>query len=114
MRFDGHLKALPVQGKNDEDVLLPDVKEGDGLNLQKLDPKHHFTKPAPRYFEAALVKELEKQGIGRPSTYASIISTIQDCGYVSLKSSRFYAEEMGDIVSSRLVEYLSEFMKFGF
>jgi len=114
MRFDGHLKALPVQGKNDEDVLLPDVKEGDGLNLQKLDPKQHFTKPAPRYSEAALVKELEKQGIGRPSTYASIISTIQDRGYVSLKNRRFYAEKMGDIVTSRLVENFSELMDFGF
>lgn len=114
MRFDGHLKALPVQGKNDEDVLLPDVKEGDVLNLLKLEPKQHFTKPAPRYSEAALVKELEKQGIGRPSTYASIISTIQDRGYVSLKIRRFYAEKMGDIVTSRLVENFSDLMDFGF
>lgn len=114
MRFDGHLKALPVQGKNDEDVLLPDVKEGDVLNLLELAPKQHFTKPAPRYSEAALVKELEKQGIGRPSTYASIISTIQDRGYVSLQNRRFYAEKMGDIVTSRLVENFSDLMDFGF
>ena len=72
------------------------------LDLKKLDPTQHFTKPALRYTEASLVKELEKQGIGRPSTYASIISTIQDRGYVRLENKRFYAEKMGEIVTERL------------
>lgn len=80
MRFDGFMKVLPPQSKKDEDVILPDVKINDELTLVKLDPSQHFTKPSPRYSEASLVKELEKQGIGRPSTYAAIISTIQDRG----------------------------------
>ncbi|MFY9179196.1 MAG: type I DNA topoisomerase [Venatoribacter sp.] len=114
MRFDGHLKALNAQGKGEEDLLLPDVKEQDTLNLLELEPKQHFTKPAPRFSEAALVKELEKRGIGRPSTYASIISTIQERGYVSLKNRRFYAEKMGDIVTSRLVENFDDLMDYSF
>ena len=114
MRFDGHLKILPPAGKGDEDVLLPDVQQGEKLSLDELEPKQHFTKPAPRFSEAALVKELEKRGIGRPSTYASIISTIQERGYVSLKGRRFYAEKMGDIVTSRLVENFDDLMDYGF
>jgi DNA topoisomerase-1 len=77
-------------------------------------PTQHFTKPSPRYTEASLVKELEKQGIGRPSTYAAIISTIQDRGYVRLENRRFYAEKMGDIVTDRLVENFSDLMDYGF
>lgn len=114
MRFDGHLKVLSSQGKGEDDTLLPDLQEGDTLNLQQLEPKQHFTKPNPRYSEAALVKELEKRGIGRPSTYASIISTIQERGYVSLKNRRFYAEKMGDIVTSRLTESFADLMDYGF
>lgn len=114
IRFDGHLRALPTAGKGDEDILLPDVAIGDELKLQELEPKQHFTKPSPRFSEAALVKELEKQGIGRPSTYASIISTIQDRGYVSLQNRRFYAEKMGDIVTSRLMESFDDLMDYSF
>lgn len=114
IRFDGHLKILPPTGKGDEDIILPDVQEGQQLNLQQIENKQHFTKPAPRYSEAALVKELEKRGIGRPSTYASIISTIQERGYVSTKGRRFYAEKMGDIVTSRLTENFTDFMDYSF
>src|SRR5690606_2999016 len=71
-------------------------------------------KPPARYTEAALVKELEKRGIGRPSTYASIISTIQDRGYVQLQNKRFYAEKIGDIVTDRLTENFSDLMDYGF
>ncbi|WP_444943994.1 type I DNA topoisomerase [Microbulbifer sp. ZKSA006] len=114
IRFDGFLKVAPASGKKDEDLLLPDVKVGDKLSLQQLDPKQHFTKPPARFSEAALVKELEKRGIGRPSTYASIISTIQDRGYVRLENRRFYAEKMGDIVTDRLSESFKNLMDYGF
>ena len=101
IRFDGYTRVQPPAGRKAEDTVLPDVKEGDVLKLLKLDPAQHFTKPSPRYGEASLVRELEKRGIGRPSTYASIISTIQDRGYVRLENKRFYAEKMGDIVTQR-------------
>lgn len=114
IRFDGHLKVLPTSSKGDDDNLLPDVAQGDTLKLCELMPKQHFTKPSPRFSEAALVKELEKRGIGRPSTYASIISTIQDRGYVSLKGKRFYAEKVGDIVTARLDENFTDLMDYSF
>ena len=76
--------------------------------------KQHFTKPIHRYTEASLVKELEKLGIGRPSTYAAIISTIQDRGYVRVESKRFYALKMGDIVAERLQESFSNLMNYDF
>ncbi|MFL1452952.1 type I DNA topoisomerase [Marinobacter sp. GN3S48] len=114
IKFDGFLKAAPQSAKKDEDVALPDIKVDESLDLAKLDPSQHFTKPAPRYTEASLVKELEKQGIGRPSTYASIISTIQDRGYVRLQNRRFYAEKMGEIVTERLSESFPNLMDFDF
>ena len=91
LKFDGYTRVMKPSGKN-EDQSLPDLPKGTPMALEALDPQQHFTKPAPRYTEASLVKELEKQGIGRPSTYASIISTIQDRGYVKLENRRFYAE----------------------
>lgn len=114
LRFDGYTRALPPKGRSDEDVILPDVAPGEVLTLKALDPKQHFTKPAPRYTEASLVKELEKRGIGRPSTYASIISTIQDRGYVQVQGRRFYACKMGDIVTERLNENFSDLMDYSF
>ncbi|WP_144391298.1 type I DNA topoisomerase [Pleionea sediminis] len=114
MRFDGWTKVQPPMKKNDDDVTLPDLKKGDVVKLKELLPKQHFTKPSPRYSEAALVKELEKRGIGRPSTYASIISTIQDRGYVSLRSRRFYAEKMGEIVTDRLSENFTDLLDYSF
>ena len=114
VKFDGFMKVMPSVSKKDEDVLLPDFKVGDALALEKLDPKQHFTKPSPRYSEAALVKELEKRGIGRPSTYAAIISTIQDRGYARVENRRFYAEKMGDIVTDRLVESFDDLMDYNF
>jgi len=115
LKFQGHLAArMPGTGKADEDVTLPDAKVGEVLTLEKLDPSQHFTKPTARFTEASLVKELEKRGIGRPSTYASIISTIQDRGYAKIESRRFYAEKMGDIVTDRLNENFDNLMDFGF
>ncbi|MEX1033318.1 MAG: type I DNA topoisomerase [Cellvibrionaceae bacterium] len=114
MRFDGFMKVMPPVAKKDEDVVLPDVKVGDPLKLIKLTPNQHFTKPPARYTEASLVKELEKRGIGRPSTYAAIISTIQDRCYVRTENRRFYAEKMGDIVTERLVESFNDLMDYSF
>lgn len=112
MTFDGYTRVL-APAKTD-DSLLPDVKKGDILIVDKLDPSQHFTKPPPRYTEASLVKELEKKGIGRPSTYASIISTIQDRGYVKLENKRLFAEKMGDIVTDRLTASFPDLMDYTF
>jgi DNA topoisomerase-1 len=112
--FDGHLKINPQPANNEEDILLPHLKVGDVMDLKKLDPKKHLTKPPARFNEASLVKELEKKGIGRPSTYASIISTIQDRGYVKQANKRFYAEKIGEIVTDRLQENFLDLMDYDF
>lgn len=114
LRFDGFTRVMSAIAKDKEDIVLPDVAVGQTLALQALDPKQHFTKPTARFTEASLVRELEKRGIGRPSTYAAIISTIQDRGYVRLENRRFYAEKMGDIVTDRLTENFSNLMDFTF
>ncbi|MGD9660982.1 MAG: type I DNA topoisomerase, partial [Porticoccaceae bacterium] len=114
IRFDGYLRVMPQIRKKDEDTELPDLKVGDKLRFLNMLPQQHFTKPPARYSEAALVKELEKRGIGRPSTYAAIISTIQDRGYVKVENKRFYAEKIGDIVTDRLTENFSDLMDYGF
>jgi DNA topoisomerase-1 len=114
IKFEGFLKVMSQLSKKDEDIALPDIQVDEMLDMKQLDPSQHFTKPAPRYTEASLVKELEKQGIGRPSTYASIISTIQDRGYVRLQNRRFYAEKMGEIVTGRLSESFSDLMDYDF
>ncbi len=114
LRFDGWTKVMPALRKGDEDRTLPVIEVGSELDLQKLIPSQHFTKPPARYSEASLVKELEKRGIGRPSTYASIISTIQDRGYVRVDNRRFYAEKMGEIVTDRLEENFRELMNYDF
>lgn len=111
--FDGFTRVMKP-GQRDDVVELPDLKVGDELKLEQLEPKQHFTKPIARFTEASLVKELEKLGIGRPSTYASIISTIQERGYVKLESRRFYAEKMGDIVTERLDQSFDDLMQYEF
>lgn len=114
LKFDGYTRVLPQLAKPGEDDVLPDMTEGDLLELLKLDPSQHFTKPPARYSEASLVKEMERRGIGRPSTYAAIISTIQERGYVTLHNRRFYSEKMGDIVTERLSESFANLMDYGF
>lgn len=114
LRFDGWTKVLPILGKTAEDQVLPEVAINEKLNLNKVIPQQHFTKPPARFTEAALVRELEKLGIGRPSTYASIISTIQDRGYVRVENRRFYAEKMGEIVTDRLNQSFSDLMNYDF
>ncbi|WP_019935728.1 type I DNA topoisomerase [Oceanimonas smirnovii] len=114
LRFAGWTRVLTPQSRKGEDTELPAVQQGETLTLNELTPKQHFTKPPARFTEAALVRELEKRGIGRPSTYASIISTIQDRGYVKVESRRFYAEKMGEIVADRLQESFAELMNYDF
>ncbi|TCP94699.1 DNA topoisomerase I [Cricetibacter osteomyelitidis] len=114
LRFDGWTKVLPALGKSSEDQVLPDVELNEKLRLKKVQPTQHFTKPPARFTEAALVKELEKRGIGRPSTYATIISTIQERGYVRTENRRFYAEKMGEIVTDRLNQSFGNLMNYDF
>lgn len=115
MLFDGWTKVQPQLKKKGEDVTdLPMVAVNETLSLLQLLPEQHFTKPPARYNEASLVKELEKRGIGRPSTYAAIISTIQERGYVRTENRRFYAEKMGEIVNERLTESFKDLMNYDF
>ncbi len=97
--FDGFRRVL---GGSSNEVILPKLASGQELLLQDIREQQHFTQPPARYSEATLVKELDSDGIGRPSTYASIIATIQERGYVRLERGRFYAEKMGEIVTDRL------------
>ena len=113
MKFDGYRRVLPPAGKQ-EDALLPALAEQDPLNLLKLNATQHFTEPPPRFNEASLVKTLEKEGIGRPSTYAAIISKIQDRGYVELKERRFHATDTGMLVTDLLVEHFPKVMDLQF
>jgi DNA topoisomerase I len=101
------------QGDPDKAV-LPELAENMALALKQLDPRQHFTAPPPRFSEASLVKELEENGIGRPSTYAAIISTIQDKGYVELLKGYFRPSELGFIVSDLLVENFPDILSVDF
>src|SRR5205085_9955167 len=113
LKFDGYRKVLSPGGKQ-EDALLPALEEKQKLDLLDLAPTQHFTQPPPRYSEASLVKALEKEGIGRPSTYAAIISKIQERGYVEQKERRFHASELGMIVTDLLVEHFPKVMDLKF
>jgi DNA topoisomerase-1 len=130
LKFDGHLKFeeeekrvrqsakekaakeerlaqqndVEADGEEDADRRLPELTAGEALNLEKLDPQQKFTQPPPRYNEASLVKTLEEKGIGRPSTYASIINTIQDRDYVKKITGRFVPTEIGIVVTKLLVK----------
>jgi DNA topoisomerase-1 len=99
---------------DDEERMLPPLSEGMRLTLVQLEPKQHFTQPPARYNEALLIKELEENGIGRPSTYAAIISTIQDRGYVEKIEGRLRPSELGKIVNSLLVKSFPELMSVEF
>ncbi len=114
LKFEGYTKVQPPAGRREEEQQLPDYSVNQVLELKELIPSQHFTKPPPRYGEASLVRELEKRGIGRPSTYASIITTIQDRGYVSLRNRSFYAEKIGDVVTERLSESFEALLDYGF
>jgi DNA topoisomerase I len=99
-----NLTQAEVEEKEDEERRLPELSNGEALRLEKLDPLQKFTQPPPRYNEASLVKTLEEKGIGRPSTYASIINTIQDRDYVKKIQSKFIPTEIGTVVTKLLVK----------
>ena len=117
MKFDGFLKITkPAESKkpkksNDKDKILPPLKKGQQLDLKKIEPTQHFTQPPPRYNEASLVKELENNGIGRPSTYAPIVATIQGRKYVEKEDKRFKPTELGILVNDLLVESFKDIMR---
>jgi len=111
IKFDGFLKIYPMLISEN---ILPKLSLDQILNLLKLIPEQHFTQPLARYSEASLIKALEKAGIGRPSTYAPIISTIQERGYVRKFKGRFYPQEVGIIVNDLLVEHFPKIVDIGF
>ena len=110
--FEGAWKIWPRS--DEKNAQLPVVAQGDELDLHALRADQHFTEPPARYNEATLVKALEEMGIGRPSTYAPIISTIQDRGYVRLEARAFHPEEVGGIVTDLLVEHFPEIVDYDF
>src|SRR5277367_6586252 len=109
--FDGFMR---VTGVSSEDQLLPELAEGKPVSAIEIDPTQHFTQAPPRFSEASLVKDLERLGIGRPSTYASIIQTIQDREYVEQINRRFHATMLGSIVTDKLVQAFPEIMNVQF
>ncbi|HXC20107.1 MAG TPA: type I DNA topoisomerase, partial [Steroidobacteraceae bacterium] len=100
--------------QDDSDHVLPAMKEGDRVKLLAVQPNQHFTEPPPRFSEASLVKALEEYGIGRPSTYASIISTLRDRQYVEIEGRRFTATDIGKIVSRFLTQYFTTYVDYDF
>ena len=110
--FDGFTRVLKTSSK--EEDILPSLQEGQLISMDRVELEQKFTKPPARYSEAALVRELEKKGIGRPSTYANIISTIQDRGYVQIENKRFFVKKIGHIVAERLIESFHDIMDYDF
>ncbi|TDL35054.1 type I DNA topoisomerase [Jeotgalibacillus sp. S-D1] len=117
VKFPGFMKVY-IEGSDDQseekENYLPDLKEGETAKSDTIDPKQHFTQPPPRYTEARLVKVLEELGIGRPSTYAPTLDTIQKRGYVSLDNKRFIPTELGEIVLELIVEFFPEIIDVEF
>ena len=109
-RFDGYLSVMPARDEDDE---LPDLQTGDAMSLLALIPQQHFTKPTARYSEAALVKDLEKRGIGRPSTYASIIQTLLK-QYIVKDKGRFIPEDRGRLVTTFLGKFFDRYVEYNF
>ncbi|WP_211745954.1 type I DNA topoisomerase [Paenibacillus sp. Marseille-Q4541] len=117
VRFPGFMKVY-VEGNDDgtteEDKLLPPLKSGDALGKQEIEPKQHFTQPPPRYTEARLVKTLEELGIGRPSTYAPTLETIQKRGYVAIEEKKFMPTELGELVIEQMEQFFPEILNVEF
>ncbi len=113
MTFDGNLRVLRPN-KEEKDQVLPELEVGQGLELEELQPSQHFTEPPRRYTEASLVRELEKRGIGRPSTYAPTIRTLLKRNYVRRKRRSLQPSELGMVVADLLVEYFPREMDYSF
>jgi DNA topoisomerase-1 len=115
--FDGFLK-LYQEGRDDESdddgARLPKMAQGDALAVERIAPEQHFTEPPPRYSEASLVRKLEELGIGRPSTYASILSTLRDRAYVKMDRNRFIPEDKGRLVTTFLTNFFGRYVQYGF
>ncbi len=114
-KFDGFLKVYEESSDEDkktspedENITLPQLSEGETLRLVELDPVQHFTEPPPRFTEAGLVKALEEKGIGRPSTYATMLTTIQDREYALKKQAKFWPTELGTVVTDQLVKHFAD------
>ena len=112
--FDGYLKVYNDDEEKEESSKIPDLKEGDNLKLKEVIPKQHFTSPPPRFTEASLVKALEEHGIGRPSTYAPIISKIQQKNYVEKIDKALAPTMLGMTLCKQLVEYFKDIMNYEF
>ncbi|MED1202085.1 type I DNA topoisomerase [Heyndrickxia acidicola] len=117
VKFPGFMKVY-VEGSDDnleeKDNMLPELEKGDKVKAEQIDPKQHFTQPPPRYTEARLVRMLEELGIGRPSTYAPTLDTIQKRGYVALDNKRFIPTELGEIVLELISEFFPEILDVAF
>lgn len=117
IKFDGFYKVY-TEGVDDaeteENLKLPSLSKGEPVETQDILPAQHFTQPPPRYSEASLVKKLEELGIGRPSTYASILSVLQDRGYVALLKKRFIPEDRGRLVTAFLVGFFKKYVEYDF
>ncbi len=113
LKFPGYTLVAGHRLKKDEQI-LPPLREGQILNLKELLPTQHFTQPPPRFTEATLVKALEKNGIGRPSTYAPIISTIQERGYVRSEDRKLHATDLGMLVTDKLIKFFNDIMDSDF
>lgn len=117
--FDGFIKVYregrdeEEEGEDDE-KMLPALQEGEKITLSDVTPNQHFTQPPPRYTEASLVKKMEELGIGRPSTYASIINTLQDRDYVELQNKQFHPMDRGRIVTAFLLNFFQKYVEYDF
>ena len=113
LKFDGFIKIYSSQSKDDNEDILPQMSKG-LVNIEALIDEQHFTQPPPRYSEASLVKKLEELGIGRPSTYASIISTIANRGYAEILNKRFFPTDRGKLISAFLEKLFSKYVDYNF
>ena len=117
VKFDGFLKAYheDLDDEEDEDARrLPPMARGDGIGVKSIAANQHFTEPPPRYSEASIIKKLEELGIGRPSTYVSILSTLRDRGYVRLDKKRLIPEDKGRVVTAFLESFFGRYVEYGF
>ena len=120
VKFDGFLKLYkednddPKEGEDENERILPAMAEKDNIETSEVSSEQHFTKPPPRYTEASLVKKMEELGIGRPSTYASIISVLQDRNYVALDRRRFVPEDRGRVVTAFLSGFFERYIEYDF